>query len=377
MRVLLVSKACIVGIYQRKLEEIARLGVELRVVVPPFWKDERGTLPLERAHTKGYELVVERMALNGHFHLHFYPGLARQIRAFRPDIVHLDEEPYNLATFHGMVLARRAGCRTLWFSWQNLMRRYPPPFSLFERYCLNHADAAIAGSQTAAQVWRTKGYTGPLAVIPQFGVDPEMFAPLPHRETHQPFTIGFAGRLVEEKGVDLLLSAVAEMPGVRVEILGSGPMRPVLEKQAAAPALSGRVTFLGTLPSPRMPEFYHRLDALVLPSRSRPNWIEQFGRVLVEAMACGVPVVGSTCGEIPHVIGDAGLIFPEGNGAALRECLERLRTRPSLRAELARRGRERVLTQFTQAQVAAQTVEIYRLCCPSARACYNSDRGEQ
>jgi len=172
--------------------------------------------------------------------------------------------------------------------------------------------------------------------------------------------VGFAGRLVEEKGADLLLDAVAGMPGVRVEILGSGPMRPVLERQAALPALSGRVAFLGTLPSPRMPEFYHRLDVLVLPSRSRPNWIEQFGRVLVEAMACGVPVVGSTCGEIPHVIGDAGLIFPEGDVEALRECLERLRADASLRAELARRGRERVLAQFTQAQVAAQTVEVYR-----------------
>ncbi|MGB9889732.1 MAG: glycosyltransferase, partial [Anaerolineae bacterium] len=162
MRVLLVSKACIVGIYQRKLEEIARLGIQLRAVVPPYWKDERGVLLLERAHTEGYELVVETMALNGHFHLHFYPRLARQIREFRPEIVHLDEEPYNLATFHGMLLARRAGCRTLWFSWQNLRRRYPPPFSLFERYCLRHADAAIAGSQTAAQVWRAKGYRGPL-----------------------------------------------------------------------------------------------------------------------------------------------------------------------------------------------------------------------
>ncbi len=360
MRVLLVSKACLVGIYQRKLEEIARLGVTLRAVVPPYWKDERGVLPLERVHTEGYELVVETMALNGHFHLHFYPRLARQIREFVPDVVHLDEEPYNFATFHGMVLARRAGCRTLWFSWQNLLRSYPPPFSWTERYCLRYAAAAIAGSQTSARVWRAKGYTGPLAVIPQFGVDPERFAPPPHREGGRPFTVGFAGRLVEEKGVDLLLDAAAEMPGVRLEILGSGPMRPVLEKKAAAPPLAGRVTFRGTLPSFRMPEFYHRLDVLVLPSRSRPNWIEQFGRVLVEAMACGVPVVGSSCGEIPYVIGDAGLIFPEGDVGALRESLRRLQNDPTLRAELARRGRERVLGHFTHARIAAQTVDIYR-----------------
>ena len=99
---------------------------------------------------------------------------------------------------------------------------------------------------------------------------------------------------------------------------------------------------------------------LVLPSRSQPNWIEQFGRVLIEAMACGVVVLGSDCGEIPNVIGDAGLIFPEWNDYVLRERLEQLMRDPDLWSELARRGRERVLTHFTQAQIAAQTVAVYR-----------------
>ncbi|HHS96679.1 MAG TPA: glycosyltransferase family 1 protein, partial [Chloroflexi bacterium] len=286
--------------------------------------------------------------------------LGRHLRDFRPDLVHLDEEPYNLATFHGMVLARRAGARTLWFSWQNLLRRYPPPFSLFERYCLHRADGAIVGSHTAAEVWRAKGYKGPLAVIPQFGVDPHRFAPGPGREGDRPFTVGFAGRLVEEKGVDLLLRAAAGLPGVQVAILGSGPLRSRLERLAADLGLSERVSFLGTFPSTQMPAFYRRLDALVLPSRSRPNWVEQFGRVLVEAMACGVPVVGAESGEIPHVVGEAGLLFPEEDWEALRERLSRLMTDAELRADLARRGRERVLAHYTQARVAEETVSFYR-----------------
>jgi len=102
------------------------------------------------------------------------------------------------------------------------------------------------------------------------------------------------------------------------------------------------------------------LDALVLPSRTRPNWKEQFGRVLVEAMACGVPVIGSDSGEIPHVIGDAGLIFPEEQVEILRAHLARLLGDPGLRADLAQRGRERVLARFTQAQVASQTYQVYQ-----------------
>ncbi len=359
MRILMVSKACIVGIYQRKLEEMALYDdVELRVVVPPYWQDERGKMALERAHTAGYELVVEPMALNGNFHLHFYPRLGQQMRAFRPDVVHVDEEPYNLATFHGTWLARRAGCRTLWFSWQNLLRRYPPPFSFVERYCLRRADAAIAGSHSAAQVWRSKGYAGPLAVIPQFGVDPQFFQP--RDSARHGLTIGFAGRLVEEKGADLLLRAAADLPQAQLEILGSGPLRGELESLAAQLGLAGRTTFRDWIASADMPAFYHQLDVLVLPSRSRPNWVEQFGRVLIEAMACGVAVVGADCGEIPHVVGDGGLLFAEGDVAALRAQLARLAADPELRTALGRQGRQRVLDHYTHERVAAQTVDLYR-----------------
>jgi glycosyltransferase involved in cell wall biosynthesis len=357
----MVSKACLVGIYQRKLEEMALYtDVELTVLVPPYWRDERGTLPLERTFTRGYQLTVTPMALNGNFHLHFYPRLGHTLRTVRPDILHMDEEPYNLATFHGMLLARRAGCRTLWFSWQNLLRRYPPPFSLIERYCVRKADAAIVGSHTASEVWRAKGYTGPLAVIPQFGVDARLFAPAPKRHDRQDFVVGFAGRLVEEKGPHVLFEAVAGLPDVSLVVLGSGPLQTQLEQQANRPDLAGRVSFLGTLPSTEMPDFYHKLDVLVLPSLSRPNWTEQFGRVLVEAMACGVPAIGSDCGEIPHVIGNGGLVFPEGDVGELRARIRQLMEDPAHRQNLARQGRERVLSHYTQTQVAAQTVDVYR-----------------
>jgi quercetin dioxygenase-like cupin family protein len=92
-----------------------------------------------------------------------------------------------------------------------------------------------------------------------------------------------------------------------------------------------------------VPSRLAQLDALVLPSLTRPNWKEQFGRVLVEAMACGVPVVGSDSGEIPRVIGQAGLSFPEGDAGALRASLAELMGSERRRAELGARGRIRVL----------------------------------
>jgi glycosyltransferase involved in cell wall biosynthesis len=361
----MISKACLVGTYQRKLEELARCpGVELTVVVPPTWRDARGELRLERAHVTGYQLVVEPIALNGYYHSHFYPRLARRFAQARPEIVHIDEEPYSLVTLQALRLARRAGARALFFSWQNLRKTYPPPFSWIEGYTLRHADYCIAGNQAAADVWRGKGYRGPLAVIPQFGVDPELFSPPPGgRPPGRGLVIGYAGRLAEEKGVDLLLRALAaaQLPGAwQFNLAGSGPQRAALGRLAGQLGLAEHVNFDPWLPSGQMPAFFRALDVLVLPSRTRSNWKEQFGRVLIEAMACGAVVIGSDSGEIPNVIGDAGLIFPEDDVDVLASHLYRVMCDDAQRAELGRRARARVLAHYTQEQIAQQTYAVYQ-----------------
>jgi glycosyltransferase involved in cell wall biosynthesis len=366
IRVLMVSKACLRGAYQRKLEEIAAFpDVGLTVVVPAEWREPGGgVVQLERAHVAGYELLAEPMAFNGNFHLHFYPRLARHFTRVRPQVVHIDEEPYNVATFQAMWLAGQHKARALFFTWQNLNRPYPFPFNWIEWYNLHSASFGIAGNHEAMDVWRAKGYAGPLRVIPQFGVDPEVFKPQsePEPGSERGFAIGCgAARLVEEKGVDVLLRAAAGLPGVwRLYVLGAGPQRLPLESLARELGLADRVVFDKPIPSTQMPAYLRGLDVLVLPSRTRPHWKEQFGRALIEAMACGVPVIGSTCGEIPQVIGDAGLIFPEEDVVALREALLRLQRDDNLRRDLAERGRARVLAHYTQKQIAAATVDVYR-----------------
>ncbi|MDQ4075344.1 MAG: glycosyltransferase family 4 protein [Chloroflexota bacterium] len=365
MKILYLSKALVVGAYQTKMEALAaEPDVELVAAVPPSWKDERGETTLERAHTEGYELRVVPIALNGWFHTHFYPTVGRLLDEVRPDLFHIDEEAYNFATFHAGWQARRRGIPFLFFTWQNLLREYPPPFRWMEQWVFRHAAHAIAGSNEAREVLECKGYSGPVTVIPQFGVDLRLFKMRPLDTSQRgPLLFGYAGRLVEEKGLHILLEALGRLETEqlwRCEVCGSGPARTSLEAQAEKLGIADRVSFHPPLPSTQMPAFYQQIDIFVLPSLTRPNWKEQFGRVIIEAMASGNVVVGSDSGEIPYVIGNAGLVVPEGDPVALHEALHRLLIDADLRHTLAHAGRDRASTRFTQRAIARRTVQVYK-----------------
>ncbi len=363
MRVLMLSKACIVGIYQSKLEEIAKFpDIDLQVLVPPSWRDKQGETHLERAFVEGYDLITTPIRLNGNYHLHYYPRFVKHVADFKPDIIHIDEEPYNLATWLALRVARKFNAKTLFFSWQNIARRYPFPFHQMEQAALRNVDYAIVGTESAAQVWRQKGYTGNLAVIPQFGVDPDLFKPAENPSSNSTVEIGYAGRLWIGKGIDLLINALNTISDLNwhLEIIGSGPQESQLAQQIKDLGLSERVTLTQWVPSVEMPQRFQNLDLLVIPSRTREAWKEQYGRVIIEAMSSGVPVIGSNSGAIPDVIGDAGLIFPEDDCPALAVKLRQLIENKNLRYELGKKGHERVLEHFTQKQIAAKTVAVYQ-----------------
>lgn len=366
MRVLMISKALVAGTSQRKLEEIAKCpGVELTLVVPPYWLHDDGSkLELERLYTSGYNMIVTPMRLNGKYHLHYYPELKQIMQAARPEIVHIDEEPYNFATFQAMRLAVQQQAKALFFTWQNLYRNYPPPFRQLEAYNYRHAAVALAGNRAASEVLQRKGYTGPVRVIPQFGFDTDIYRrerPRPARRPDSPFTLGFMGRLKEEKGLTLMVEALTYLPEYcQAVFIGQGPMRSVLEEQAQRLGVAQRVIFKPGVPTYQVAQELANMDAVILPSLTRQNWMEQFGRTLAESMSCETPVIGSSSGEIPYVIGDAGLVFAEGDARELSTCVKRLLDDPQLYADLARRGRQRVMENYTQGQIARQTYEVYR-----------------
>lgn len=358
MRVLLASKALVVGAHHDKLRALgANADIEILAAAPECWIENGRVRKAERPEPDAYDIEYLRLGLNGHYHMYWFRSLERLMRRFRPDVVHIDEEPYNLATAIACRDSLRHGARPVFFSWQNLFRRYPPPVRWIERYVLDRAHG-IAGTQTAAQVLRRKGYRRRIAVIPQFGVDPTVFVPDKHSRANLRFTIGYAGRLVSEKGVDVLIQAVHLAGGKAVlRVAGTGPAESRLRRMTAN---SVEVNFLGSVASEEMPSFYRGLDVFVLPTVGRRGWTEQFGRAAVEAMACGIPTVVAKTGELPSVVGSSGELVQPGNAHELAEVLRRLRCDPIQRTFLAKAGRNRALELFTTAAIADATASFYR-----------------
>jgi len=254
----------------------------------------------------------------------------------------------------------------LFFTWQNIRKRFPPPFHQFENYSFRNAAGAIAGNEEAREVLLSKKFAKPLAVIPQFGVDPATYQRQQLDDLkqefglHNKFVIGYVGRIVREKGIADLIAAFALMPKRSVLVMvGDGNFRSDAENLARNLNVASRIRWISLVPSLQIPRYMSLLNVLVLPSHTTRAWKEQFGRVLIEAMASGTVVVGSDSGEIPAVIGNAGFVFPEGNIADLYSRLKTLEAEPQLVEKFRTAGRLRVLQNFTHREVAVRTAQFY------------------
>ena len=373
MKVLLISHTCQSRSEgQPKAHALAALpDLQLTLLVPDRWKRYGQWRRAQRPVAPAFRWVQAKAMWPwlgpGQTYGHWYPALPRLLRAWQPDVIDVWEEPWSLvaaqACFWRERLCPRA--KIVAETEQNLGKQLPPPFENFRSYVLRRADYCVGRNAQSLEILRRKGYDGPARMVPN-AVDVELFARDAARDrTRQArgwegFVVGYAGRLVESKGVFDLLAAAQHWPaGVPLVFIGEGEARAELEKRAGR-----NVHFVGAQSLEKLPALFSALDCLVLPSRTTPTWKEQFGRVLIEAASCGVPVVGSDSGAIPEVVGQGeralGLIFPEGDARALTAAILQLKNDPPLAAQLGATGARRARAEFSWARVAAQMNQIYR-----------------
>jgi glycosyltransferase involved in cell wall biosynthesis len=269
----------------------------------------------------------------------------------------LEEETFSVPAFQWGVACWRRGIPFGVQADENLDRPLPLPARLFRAWTLRHASFVAARSPTAKELVERWGTRARVEVIPHAV---PLWDDVPRPDQSQPFTIGFAGRFVEEKGLRDLVCAAHRLTGQsRLLLTGNGPLR----EELSSVAHNGlQVEIVSDISHDEMARAYSGMDVLVLPSRTTPSWAEQFGRVLVEALWCGVPVIGSDSGEIPWVINTTGggVVFPEGDVDALTRRLSELRDDPFRREALARAGRQSVERLFGVPAVGRRLAEVMR-----------------
>ncbi|HEY9880507.1 MAG TPA: hormogonium polysaccharide biosynthesis glycosyltransferase HpsO [Leptolyngbyaceae cyanobacterium] len=387
MRVLVVSHTYIVDLNCEKLRALARLtpNMEVTVVVPKRWRpggvQNRIIEPEPRQEDRFKIVPVGNLSENNQGLLSFGPDLISLLQKVRPQVIQVEQGSKSLAYAQTITLNRILGlkAKNVFFTWWNLPYHLKFPVSLLEAYNLRHTHGLVVGNQDGADVLRQRGYQGPVRVMPQLGVDETRFQPQLQPQlaaqlglAPEDFVIGFVGRFVEEKGLLTLWSALRQLQNHsrrwKCLLLGRGSLQERLEQQAQEAGMCDRIQFIESVPHDAVPHYINLMDALVLPSETTDHfqtltsagWKEQFGHVLIEAMACQVPVIGSDSGEIPNVIQDAGLVFPEGDAQALAACLQTLMEQPETQAALAQKGYERAMTHYTNLALAKQLLEFYQ-----------------
>jgi len=305
----------------------------------------------------------------------FRPGSWRELRDAKPDVVHVIGEAAYLSTYQAIRFRNRfwPGVPLTLYAAQNVVTRFPWPFPRLERYAYANTALALPITPAALAVLRAKGFRGAAEIVP-LGVDLSRFRP-PAQPPPAPFTVGFVGRLEPHKGLYELLAARDRLD-CRLLVVGDGSLRGSLAAEAAR--RPDRIEVLPWVSQDELPALLGRVHALAVPSvevvqRNVLPWVgvplrEQFGRVLVEAMACGVPVVASEVGEIPYVLGASGLLVPPTAPVALADALAFLRDRPEHAAELARAGVRRAAL-FDWRRIADDVYAAWKTASTSAPRC--------
>jgi glycosyltransferase involved in cell wall biosynthesis len=369
-RILSIGHSYCVALNRRLAHEMARVGGaqwEVTAVAPAFFHGDFGDVACERIAGESCSLEAISAYLTGRIHLFVYGRRLRELTRENYDLVHCWEEPYIVAAAQAAWWTRRAVPFVFW-TMQNLLKNYPPPFSLMEKYCFDRCAGWFGSGRLVVEAMRLRGHGAKPHCVMPIGVDADLFRPdAAAREATRiglgwslpnPPVIGFVGRFVEGKGLNLMMRALDRIREPwRALFIGGGPLEAGLRLWAAR--YDDRVRIVKDVAHEQVPAYLNAMDLLCAPSRTTPGWREQFGRMVVEAFACGVPVISSDSGELPYVVADAGMIVGEQDEYAWVSAISELIDSQAARLEMSRKGIYRARCEYAWPILARNHLDFF------------------
>ncbi len=358
MRAMILARLYANPLDRGKLRALAGLGAELTVLVPDISGapdrsrfESEGNIRIVPVPARGSLEAPEELRWSGR-------ALRRAIRETRPELLQVEEEPWSAVARKAAREAHRAGIPLVGFSRIPWPSRLPAGASRRRRLVVNIAAAVAATSELAAEPLRRERPELTVSVIPQSGVD--VPASIVQRNDGT-VNIGFIGRLVVERGLDLVLPVLTRLgSGWRLLVSGTGPEQIALEALAERLGIAANVTWLGAQPRPRRLALMQDLDILVSTPRGGDGWQDLVATPVMLAMAHGIPVVGSRHGVLPERVGDGGLLVPPDDGEALAEALADLVQDQSKRHALGLAARRRAQEEFSHHAVAQRSFTLWQ-----------------
>lgn len=274
------------------------------------------------------------------------------------DIVHVAETYFGYT--NQVIKAKRRGLirkivSTVWevipFNNEGIRRRKE-----YKRQAFENIDKFIAVTHKAKDTLVKEGVNPEKISVVNMGIDIKKFKPVHSKINSSSINILCVARLVPEKGITDLLEAFLKIkeknPKVKLTFIGSGPLKKEL--------IGYKNIFVKSLPYQQIQKEYQRADIFCLPSRETKTWAEQYGMSLLEAMACGLPIVTTNSGAIPEVVGDAALITRKSDPKSLESNLEKLIYDEALRDSLSIIARKRAVEKYDCRKAGKEIEKIYR-----------------
>ena len=387
IKVLIIASAAATYDHQSHFTHLAKYkDLDINILISPYWTannklfyKKEDLIYAERFdynNKSGYNLIKKTPLFVGKSY-HIYLGLWKLLFKLKPDIIDVIFEPWNWVLTQVILWKNLFSKKTkiTFYSHENIYKTYSNrllynlvQYGLIEKYNIKNVNGCVGATNQILGVMKKKGIRCK-TIVNGDEIDPTIFkkknvSRLKKKLNLNTFTIGYSGRLIESKGIMTLIEAAGKIKkeDFKILICGWGEqdyIQKIIDK-AKHLEIYNKIVLIQKKLGRKMVDYYNAMDVIVVPSLTTRYWKEQFGRVNIEAMACGTPVIGSNSGGILEVVNDAGLIFKESNSEDLKENLLKVMKNKKLLNELSKKSIKRVLNNFTAEKKAEKTYKFYQ-----------------